>query len=750
MQRSASYFVRLVVLGIGLVSLSGCFHLPTFTPTPTMTVPVPPATQTPFPTSEIAPTATPTPVPSGEPKTVTVGKPAWIGRGGMVDAVFLPGNKQIAIAWGSGVSLDDVATGDELWFKPAPTNVLAFDVQPQGKQFAAALADGSILLLDAAGIADPLSIQAAAPNAEAGDVAWSPDGKTLAFQFIGPTRGDPISLLDVASGKVTQAPHTTIDSSVTPALAWSPDGSALTVATLGDTCPHVVDSRTGLARMDPVAKGSLYSAFPQLWLPDGKLLAVGSPDGGVALLRVPECNQSRYLWSATRIDVTPGVKRALFIDPSGKWLAFRGGVLPLGFDNGQPFTVWNLTNDSVLVQMEKPLGALAQRRRMAAAFDGNSILILYESGEITRWNFTDPAAAEQRISQMQSLPVSQLGLAWSADGSRLAFTGSYGGVEVWDPAAAQLVRRFNPPQEMPAFSADGHKVALFDPEKKMETIYDVASGGALRSLEASPVLQGAAFSPDGHYLAFAAKGIPLVADLESTHFSSLVPASADGLARGAVLARLIWSPDSRALVTAFSVPGSDNPGTGLVVLWQFESGGSLRELGSFYNIQAASLHNPPELAVFNKAGTRVAYQSFSDIGANQTQLIIYDLVLHKEVVTLDRTMPGAWVNNDVLLALNSHSLLERVNVLTGDQEAGFGNNQVDAYAPGGIFTMQQSSTYPRGILILQWQSDPNTQIAGRAVFEPSGITADGWSPDGRWIWATGSDGTARIWPVTTH
>jgi len=132
------------------------------------------------------------------------------------------------------------------------------------------------------------------------------------------------------------------------------------------------------------ASGPTFSNFPQLWMPGGKLLAVGSPDGGVALLRVPECTQAGYLWSATRIDVTPGVKRSLFIDPGGKWLAFRGGVLPEGNDAGQPFSVWNLADDSALATLTKPLPALAQRRRMAAVFDGSSFLTLYESGEITR------------------------------------------------------------------------------------------------------------------------------------------------------------------------------------------------------------------------------------------------------------------------------------------------------------------------------------------------------------------------------
>ena len=422
MRRFIHHLLRLFALGIGLIALTACFHLPTFTPTPPPPTLVVPPTQTPFPTPLLISSATPSPTPPVEPKTVTVGKPAWIGRGGMVDAVFLPGDKQVAIAWGAGVSLDDVASGQEVWFQPTPTNLLAFDVQPGGKQFAAALADGNILIFNAAG-GDPRPIQAAAPNAETSDVAWSPDGKTLAFQFTAAGRGDPISLLDVASGKITRVPGSTIDSSVTPSLAWSPDGTALTVATLGDACPHAIDARSGAPLAQPPASGPLFSSFPQLWLPGSKLLAVGSPDGGVSILHFPECNQAGYLWSASHIDVIPGVKRSLFLDPSGTRLAARGGVQPYGDDTRQPYIVWNLADESVLATLEKPLPDLAHRRRVAAAFDGNTILTLYESGEITRWNVANPAAPETLVSRVDTIPVSPAGLVWSADGSRFSISG---------------------------------------------------------------------------------------------------------------------------------------------------------------------------------------------------------------------------------------------------------------------------------------------------------------------------------------
>ena len=90
-------------------------------------------------------------------------------------AVFLPGADRVAIAWGGGVSLQAVETGQELWFWPDVANLVAFDVHPQGRAFAAALTDGSLEFFDAASGAVG-RIAREQPGADRGALAWSPDG----------------------------------------------------------------------------------------------------------------------------------------------------------------------------------------------------------------------------------------------------------------------------------------------------------------------------------------------------------------------------------------------------------------------------------------------------------------------------------------------------------------------------------------------------------------------------------------------
>ena len=102
-------FLQLFALGMILLVVSSCLPVShgNLTPTqatqaiPTVTETTPVIPPTPIPT--ILPTTTSTPSPTAEPAQVRLGQPFWIGRGRIVDAVFLPGAKQVALAWGSGV-----------------------------------------------------------------------------------------------------------------------------------------------------------------------------------------------------------------------------------------------------------------------------------------------------------------------------------------------------------------------------------------------------------------------------------------------------------------------------------------------------------------------------------------------------------------------------------------------------------------------------------------------------------------------
>ena len=219
---------------------------------------------------------------------LTLTHPVWIGRGKIVSAVFLPGVQQIAIGWGNGVSLNTVENGQELWFHETPANVIAFDVQAQGRAFAVALSDGSVMTFDTTS-GKPTRFQGGKQSAMWGDIAWSPDGRTLAFQYLDTTnRSSPVYLLEAASGHIGEVPNSQTGDGVIPSLVWSPDGSAILIPSLGaplDTpFPRFVDIQSGQERMYLAQSGQVVSSAP-LFLADGKILASEGPSGTVELLR---------------------------------------------------------------------------------------------------------------------------------------------------------------------------------------------------------------------------------------------------------------------------------------------------------------------------------------------------------------------------------------------------------------------------------------------------------------------------------
>ena len=731
------------ILIIGLVS-SGCLQTPRNVPIQPKTIQATQANTQAIPS------------PTNEPTTLELRQPFWIGRGKIRSAMFLPGAKQVAIAWGNGVSLHEVETGQEIWFQPVPANLMAFDVQAQGKAFAAGLADGSVMIFDAD---DGTSqrVEGTGQDAYWGDIAWSPDGETLAFQFLdGSSRSGPIYLLEIASGQVGQVPESQAGEGVMPQLVWSPDGLAITVAALGESCSPFVDVRTGEERMHLGQPGQCYPLPSLLFLPDRKTLAVLTQSGGLELVRFPEGVLNRSLQNTASILVSellefPAADETLFLDPDGQWIANRGGYEPCYCDNSQdqpdhPLIVWDLARGDVQARLDRAIDSLAQHHRLDAAFDGDHILMFYESGEITRWAFNDPQAQEMLVSHIPSRPVSAWTLTWSGDGSHLAFTGSYGGVDVYQTETGQLVQRFDMLLESPALSPDGRLVTLFDPDENLQSVYEVQSGQRLLALPASPVLMGAAFSPNGSYLAYGEGGHALVVDLDSGKVTTLDPAPAVPAAADMTLTRLIWSPNGQALVTAYTAASPGSGGPGVLVLWQRLENGLFEAIYYVANVESDYTIPNLTLAGFNASGRYVALQSLPKPEAAQMDVVVYDLEAKKVIETIREYRLAAWINDEELLAAEAQydTRLTRINVISGEKTTGEGRDQGgNAYAPGALFTAQMAP-HGRGVRIQYWQSG---EIVAQAAHEALNLIDYRWSPDSRWLASIGDDGTLRVWPV---
>ena len=684
-----------------------------------------------------------------------MGEPFWLGRGKVRHAAFLPGAEQIVITWGSGISLHQVESGEELWFQALPANLVAFDIHPLGERFAAALSDGSLVIFEASD-GSPTRFTGAQPNAYWGDLAWSPDGETIAFQFIGPGRSDPIYILDLSSGQLTKVPDSQTGEGVPPVLVWSPDSRAITVASLGDDCARFVDRESGTAIMILGQPRLCYSLPPLLFLHGGQAMALNNASGGVDWLDYPSGDHLRTLPGSggrlvSRQLEFPAASASLFIDPAGQWIASRGGYEPCYCGNPEdqpyhPLIIWDLESGAIQAQLERAVEPLAQRHRLAATFDDEDIVMFYDSGEITRWAFTKSNVDEVVVARVPSRPVSPWTLSFSADGSHLAFKGLYGGVDIYDIRAQRLVQSFNPPLETPALNPDGSLVALYNPQQAAIEIYAVQSGNLITSLPASPVLMGAAFSPDGNYLAYAVDSLPSVIKLDSAERALLDTSQVSSLTPGITVTRLLWSPDGRGLVTVFGGDGNEAD-SGQIVLWKRLDGGTFAAVYAVPNVQAN--YNIPNLvlASFNPSGSRVALKSLPVFEAGQTQLVIYDLAAEEVLNTFDGYNPGAWMNEDELLAAEAQFSmhLTRLNVVSGETTEGQGVDRFDsAYAPGGNFVAEMSNPPQRGITIRHWQTG---NAVAQGLHESLNLLDYRWSPDGSWLVSTGDDGTLRVWPV---
>lgn len=163
-------------------------------------------------------------------------------------------------------------------------------------------------------------------------IAWSPDGQTLATW----PSGAGIALFSATTGQRLAAYHSGID--LVDTLAWSPDGTYLVASGwVGDV--GTGKNTSGRLEVWQVSSGrSVFvetdhtDGYPSLaWSPDGRALAVGSPQtDGVAQVYDVSTWQPRFTWRGQ--DSLSGIQ-ALAWSPDGRYIAS-------GTFNG-PIAVWH-------------------------------------------------------------------------------------------------------------------------------------------------------------------------------------------------------------------------------------------------------------------------------------------------------------------------------------------------------------------------------------------------------------------------
>jgi WD40 repeat protein len=745
----------IIFLGLWLVFLAGCTSStgsepeamatavppnPTPLPSPTTPTAVPPPQDTPASPQVEFPTMTPPP-PTAVPilPQLLLGDARQLGRGQLLDAAFLPRGDSfvIALGWTNGVSLATLA-GQELWWQPTDARLvaLAADRQgdPQGGHIAAILQSGAVVVYSA-DRGDVRQTAESAPDVNRSDLAFSPDGRWLAFQSTGPYRGDPIFLLDVASDAVGEVPHSTINHNVRPFLVWSPDGETITLPALGQgwgsRCIHLLDAISGAERLTMQSDAGCYLEWALAYAPDGMHAALAHPEGGVDLLQLDSGQVTTHLLGDLLIHSQRTVPSLLF-DPHGRWLATGGGYFQ---DTTYPTRVWDVATGAIVAELfvkPPPSGG----ELLALTFAGDALLGAYSDGRITRWPFTADGAAEEAVGQIPVI-APHFDFRWSADGTRFAAPLTFGGAAVWDVGQDEAIALFPAPLIRPALSPDGRWLALFHPGEREIQLYAVDSGARLASFADADSLPGDdPFSPDGRWLAYSTGNRLQLVRIDGEETAVLL----EGYREDQAINRVLWSPTSDALVVATL----NRSGTsGQIILWEAAEDGGFVAVYQGESVRTGYA----TIAAFSPQGRYVAFEILLDV---ETGLVVevYDRQQATAVLRAEKYELLTWLTDDLLL---THGQSDR-QFTQWELENGHptistqGPIGSEVFAPAGGFYAYPVNTGPdtgRAIGLDHWEG----QGAAQEYHLGSSIRKMHWSPDGRWLAALTGDGSLWLWPA---
>jgi len=353
-----------------------------------------------------------------------------------------PDGSQIAFQSG-GLQILDLAIGTQRRAFERGDGVrgvrFGFDWSPDGTQLAVVAERDektrAVVIVEAAGSGAGMRVRL---QAQVNDVAWSPDGKTLAVSILDPDLGDHrIHLLSVdGDDAAVEVPGQEGDNREP---AWSPDGRQLAfVSSRRDIPWQRAAAPTGEARLELVRSHDK----------GGTVYSVGlTPDGRTAFVGGDMSNRGVQVWDTTTGDV---LRR---IDISGIFVA----VSPDG------------------------------RHAASASFIG---------GDVDYIDLDDGSTV--RKFETGAMVVS---LDFSGDGSRLVTSGSDKSVCAFDVASGEQLTRIQHSDDVKrvAFSPDGTLIAVTCSDRKLY-LWNAETGEKVREIKHPACPWGVAFSPDGRRL----------------------------------------------------------------------------------------------------------------------------------------------------------------------------------------------------------------------------------------------------------
>ena len=429
------------------------------------------------------------------------GAKARLGKGGINAIAYSPDSTRLAVSSDLGIWMYDTDSGEELGLfvarspnpdaQAAPVSIGDIAFSPDGNTLATAGYDDVIRLWDA--LTGEQTATLIGHESSVTCIAFSPDGLTLAS---GGGYDDKTVRLWNINNKQHIAILTGHESSVT-CIAFSPDG--LTLASGGGYDDKTirlwdVDEHQQKAILTGHQSGICCIAFS----PDGKTLASGG---------AYDENRPVRLWDVS----TEQEKKALTgLHPNLYGIAFSpdGKTLACGSPDGY-VSLWNTANWTQEIVLRHP----DDIRDIAFSPDGNTFAIASHT-EVTLW---DAVKGIPKI-RLTKRPDAPLSAAFSPDGRTLACGNRDGTVGFWNIDTQQRITTLPPPPVLRYKSWGWHpwrveSVAFSPNDKVLATVgntqiylWECISNGAPWCQKAiltghTSFVSSVAFSPDGSLIA---------------------------------------------------------------------------------------------------------------------------------------------------------------------------------------------------------------------------------------------------------
>jgi WD40 repeat protein len=467
---------------------------------------------------------------------------------GISALAFSPGNSVFtATTVNGGAFMWYPATGQTQQLASGTNPALALAWSPDGRYFAMAASDGSVLLQNLLTGHDARLTEGYA-SSKGGDttfaqpvnaIAFSPDGRTLAA---GNAAGG-VQLFDTATGRRVRTLVSMVGGNGVKSLAFSPDGKTLAVAGYSDDIRLLDVAAPGrtavLSEASPVntvafsksgelAAGTaggtigIWDAATRTKIatygegepvnvvtfsPDGRTLAAADDGGRVAVWDASPVSQATTLSIGDGSPVT-----SVAFNRDGTALAAGDVAGAVGF--------WNPSKGRLLGGINEVLETYStafspDRRTMAVGWLGG----------VDLWNVTSfrhPALESAHQPTLMEGGDGSDSVAFSPDGTLLAVGDYYGGVGLWDVATRHRIAAthvtasvggatFNPSARTirvsvsvsvnsVAFSPDGKTIAIGDDNGEI-VLWSVTRHGTIATMNEGSAVNSVAFSPDGTLLA---------------------------------------------------------------------------------------------------------------------------------------------------------------------------------------------------------------------------------------------------------